>query len=426
MIMVTSPSFGSPSFRSAAKGLIALHQLIKDGKDDSPEAESVRDALDLPLRALNRIEKERAQWLSEDLYSVSEPSTSTTQKEMNPQAQQQLNEAYEARQGREWDRALALLRRWKDYISPALLSYLRGAIWLEAGNLDVAAVFYGHASECDRANSNYQAMYLHALAESDPDLARKLADEILADDTNHGPGVVAQAANILLNKTRIVSGTEASQLYHRLIAILGRNAERIDKDEESASRSPIYGMTVGLLGFCHEFLGNAGTAVDCYSRGLRVNPNNDGLLTARGILQYGSGPRAIHDFEQAIALGSPLIWPYLFLAHYYLTTRQFERCREMCEAGLRKRGSDMARGQLEEWRAIAQAELGFPPDLVRAAFEEVFRLDPSNDMARRNQAAYEASLKTRHTPPHLNWAQKSEAAVRRFGLAERRASLVAA
>ena len=94
--MIAHPTFGSPSFKLVAKGLVELHRLIKDGQDDSPEAESVRDALDAPLKALNRTEKERAQLLSEDLYSVSEPPTATTQDEMNPQAQQQLIEADEA------------------------------------------------------------------------------------------------------------------------------------------------------------------------------------------------------------------------------------------------------------------------------------------------------------------------------------------
>jgi hypothetical protein len=128
--------------------------------------------MDAPWNALNNTEMERAQWLSEDLYSVSEPPAATTQREMNPQAQQQLNEAFEARQNREWDRALALLRRWREDISPALLSYLRGRIWEEAGYPAVAAVFFGHASECDPANANYQALYMVALAESDPKAAR--------------------------------------------------------------------------------------------------------------------------------------------------------------------------------------------------------------------------------------------------------------
>ncbi len=57
--------FGSPIFNLVAKGLVALHRLIKEGKDDSPEADSIRDTLDAPLKALSRIEKDRAQWLSE-------------------------------------------------------------------------------------------------------------------------------------------------------------------------------------------------------------------------------------------------------------------------------------------------------------------------------------------------------------------------
>src|SRR5438132_11477626 len=101
--MPANPKFGSPSFKRVAKGLVELHRLIRDGKDDSPEAESVRDALDAPLNGLNRIEDERVQWLSEELYSVSQPPAVSTQKEMNFQAPQQLNQAIEALQVREWE-----------------------------------------------------------------------------------------------------------------------------------------------------------------------------------------------------------------------------------------------------------------------------------------------------------------------------------
>jgi hypothetical protein len=84
------------------------------------------------------------------------------------------------------------------------------------------------------------------------------------------------------------------------------------------------------------------------------------------------------------------------------------------------RGSDTAKSQLEEWRAIAQAELGFSAESVRAAFEAALRLDPSNELARRNQDAFEASVRVPRTNLRSKWEQKSEAAVRQFGLAERR------
>jgi tetratricopeptide (TPR) repeat protein len=423
--MIAHPPFGSPSFELMAKGLVELHRLIKDGKDDSPEAESVRDALDAPLKVLTGAEKERAQMLSEDLYSVSEPPSATTQREMNPQAQQQLNEAIEARQSREWDRALALLRRWREYISPALLSYIRGRTWEEAGYPAVAAAFFGHASQCDPANANYRALYMAALAESDPDAAGKLARQVLADHEKFAPVVVAEAAAIRFSEARFTSDAESVQLYRELIPILERNLTKIEGEGGTARRAPEYEMTVGKLGICHELLGNSGAAVHYFSRGLQANPDNDGLLAARGILQYGTSPRAIADFEQAVRLESPVIWPYLFLAHHYLATSRFEQCRVMCETGLRMRGSDAAKSQLEEWRAIAQAALGFPPEAVRAAFEAAARLDPSNDLARRNQDAFEASLGAARTRPHSWWEQKSEAAVRQFGLAERRYSFAA-
>ena len=114
------------------------------------------------MRALSETERQRAQWLSEDLYSVSEPAAATTQQENNPQAQRELIEAIEAQSNEKWDRALELLRQGKEHVAQALLSYLRGSIWLEAGNPDVATVFYRHASQSDPENADFRAVYMHA------------------------------------------------------------------------------------------------------------------------------------------------------------------------------------------------------------------------------------------------------------------------
>ncbi|HEV3386494.1 MAG TPA: hypothetical protein VG097_16845, partial [Gemmata sp.] len=100
-------------------------------------------------------------------------------------------------------------------------------------------------------------------------------------------------------------------------------------------------------------------------------------------------------------------------------------CRVMCETGLRMHGSDTTKSQLEEWRAIAQAEGGFSPEDVRVTFEAAIRLDPSNELAKRNQNAFEAFLRIPRKPQHAGWEQKSEAAVRQFALAERRYSVAA-
>ena len=286
-------------------------------------------------------------------------------------------------------------------------------------------MFYGHASEGDPANANYRAIYMHCLANSEPEAAGRLAREVLAEDERHAPVVVARAAEIRLDDTKTASDAESAQIHRELIPILERNMTRIERDEAAASRMSAYAMTAGLLGFCYEFLGNAGAAVNCYTSGLQANPDDDGLLVARGILLYGSSPRAVTDLERAVQLGSPMVWPYLFLAHHYLTSNRFDQCRVMCETGLRMRGSNTAKSQLEDSRAIAQAELGFPPESVRAAFEAAVRLDPSNERAKRNQDVFEASLRAPHASPRSRWEEKSEAALRQFGMVERRYSLTA-
>ncbi len=138
-----------------------------DGRQDSPEADAVRDAADAPWTALTEVEKKRLAGLSEDLYSITDPPQ-TGARELNPQVQSRLVEVAEARERGEWDRAFELLRRWAAYIEPAVLSYLRGSTWLHAGDLQTATLFFEHASNLEPENGNYLAILLNALSRVDP------------------------------------------------------------------------------------------------------------------------------------------------------------------------------------------------------------------------------------------------------------------
>jgi hypothetical protein len=112
-----------------------------------------------------------------------------------------------------------------------------------------------------------------------------------------------------------------------------------------------------------------------------------------------------------------VIWPNFFLAHHYLVNSRFEQCRVLCERALDMPGSATVKSELAEWMAIAQSELGFPVEVVRASFENSIRLDPSNERARRNLAAFETA--TRPVPART-WETRSTSAIRASGLAERR------
>ncbi len=73
--------------------------------------------------------------------------------------------------------------------------------------------------------------------------------------------------------------------------------------------------------------------------------------------------------------------------------------------------------EVTEWMAIAQAELGFPADMVRASFDNAIRLDPANERAQRNLAAFEAANLLITVK---NWETRTAGAVRTSILAERR------
>ncbi len=123
----------------------------------------------------------------------------------------------------------------------------------------------------------------------------------------------------------------------------------------------------------------------------------------------------------AIPSRSPVVWPYLFLAHDNLLHNRFKECQRLCELALAMPASGAVKSELSEWVAIAQSELSFPIETVRASFENAIRLDPSNERASRNLAAFEMTVR----PTVRMWETRTAAAVRSSALAERRYEMAA-
>jgi hypothetical protein len=150
--MTRQPFSTSPSYVQSIHGLRHLHELTLKGEDESPEAQAIRDSLERPWLGLSAVEQKRITGLSEDLYSISEPPGEPLP--TNSLAQQKLSEALEARQSGDWDKALELLRCWGMYLEPAVLSFLRGSVWRQAGDHETASLFYQHASQIDPNDEN--------------------------------------------------------------------------------------------------------------------------------------------------------------------------------------------------------------------------------------------------------------------------------
>ncbi len=411
----------NPNYLAMVRGTRELHQLHAAGKDDSPEADAVRDATDGPWEALSEVERNRVRNLSEDLYSLVELPPSA--QPLNPQAQAKLSEAFEASQRGEWDRALELIRRWAPFLAPDLVSFFRGRIWLSAGDTDTAILFFlEHASRLQPDNGNYLAIFLYALEKVNPAAAQERARQILQDPDNNSPVVVVRAADIAFHASQSLPETVTALHFRQLTSVLDIAVSRIEADAEAGVDLWHHGIAVLLQGFCHELVGNIQAAVDAVTRGLHVNPYNPDLLSVRGILLYGTSPRAVSDLELAIRNGSTEIWPFYFLAHNNLLAGRWEECRKLCERVLEMNGSPAVMSEVSEWLGIAQAELGFPAEMVRAAFDNANRLDPSNERAKRNLAKFEAANK----PISVKiWETRSVSTVRASSLPERRSTMAA-
>ena len=156
------PFIDNTNYRAEIRALLALHRLWLDGKGESPEADAVRDATDGHWELLSEVERKRLRGLSEDSNSIEVRRPGQTPIQVNSQTQTRLVDALECRRKGEWDRALDLLRILGNDAPPALISHLRGSIWLEAGDAEVAVVFIEHAARLEPDSSSYHALVLSA------------------------------------------------------------------------------------------------------------------------------------------------------------------------------------------------------------------------------------------------------------------------
>jgi tetratricopeptide (TPR) repeat protein len=411
--MTQQPLPQSPAYQEVVRGLLRMHKYTVDGQEESEEADALRESMEEPWGRLSAVERERITGLSKDLYTVSGPAPAQAPEPMNPQAQGKLGEAYEARERGEWDRALELLRRWGKFVPAPLLSYIRATIWEDAGDKPVAVIFFEHACRLDPQNENFQARYLNALKWTDNARARTIAEPILNESEKHIPNLVIQAAEVLYGEATSIPEHNAAPIYRRLIGILAPLLSRT-KDEEGLEHPTQVSMILLLLATCHRWLGETREAYDYYSRAIILEPWNDALFTARGMIVYGTNPSAISDFEQAIKLNSPMVWPYFYMAHYLLSQNRFEECRKMCERALGKPAPERIQSELCEFLGIALTHLGYPPPVIQRAFENAIRVDPSNERARQNLRRFLDALAAKPQRP-IHWDQPSDNYIRNSG-----------
>jgi hypothetical protein len=264
----------------------------------------------------------------------------------------------------------------------------------------------------------FAVMYLSALNKSHPSAALSKSREIVAQADLNPPIVVGRAALIVASSAFRMSEAEALPVLRKLIPALESALHRLQASGmmEDSLFLPTHTSITRTLGFCYLRAGDHQAAIDFQSLGLSLDPTNDSLLIARGTLRYGVDPRATDDFEQAIRYGSTKVWPYFFMAHFHLVHNRFNECKGMCEGALQLPASDDVQANLTEWLAISEAELGFPPERVRSAFEAAIRLAPDFERIKSNLKEFERAAGEQRDGP-LPWVEPTQSTIQAVGQA---------
>jgi tetratricopeptide (TPR) repeat protein len=410
--MVRRPFSTNPSYLQYIRSLRELHALTMAGRDESPEADAIRDGMDHPWYDLSETEQERINGLSADLYSISD--TPKEPQPTNPQVQRKLIEADEAWQAGNWDQALEILRRWSQHIDPAILSYRRGRIWHEAGDDATANLFYGHAARLDPRH--FEHAYLHNLWSADDLEGRKLAREILAAREPHSVEIVITASAIVFLALREIPIFECREDLEVMASALERAISRARADDlayPQIKNRTIKNLLV-YMACSQERMANSRSAIGYLNEALAIDPFDVGILLIRGVIGYGIESSAVDDFERVTEFGARNVWPGFYLAHHSFVTSRFEDCRNKCEWALTFPAPDGVRALLNEWLGISKAELGYPPIQVQSAFEEALRLAPDSDRIRNNLAKFEQSS-ANPGGPIPDWIRPMASTVKAFG-----------
>lgn len=139
---------GEDPYSRYERQLGELHALIRAGKQNSDEAEFIRDSMDAPWRLITPIERMHLRGLSHDLYSLSNEEVDlefAPPPRDNEERAEFMRRVRVAHEGHQWDELLSFLRPLHQEFAPSMLAYIRGHCWREMGRHLPAAWFFDHA-----------------------------------------------------------------------------------------------------------------------------------------------------------------------------------------------------------------------------------------------------------------------------------------
>lgn len=385
----------NPAYAASVELLHRLHVLMRDGKDDE-EGDRIREAMEAPWYKLSDEEQERINGMSADLKTLepNSPIRHPAAPVVRPMDfRQALGEAYGTGN---WEVALELLRTRPECISLDQATYLRSRCWEELGDIETARLFYDFGAQF---NDNLEAarllfLFRHGRMSEARQHALSVADrgDVASTDLRRVAG------QVVFSDSRAQDTDQRMRDLQVAAHLLSGSLTQTDVNDATHS------VTLALLGLCYHQLGRKVEAAQIYDQAIAIDPHDDRLLVARGLLDYDVNPeRAMNDFKTAVAHQTHLVWPYAFLAHSALKSRDFNSAIVMTQNAIARTNNASHRAQLLEWWGIAATGVGRPWNEIRSAFQTAIMLAPHNTRIYDNYLRFEQAVELSNDLTQTRW-----------------------
>lgn len=384
----------NPEYVKAETLLKELHRLISEGKGDSDEADAVREEMDEPWWKLTQEEQARLNGLSADLYMLqgAEVFEPLPQEE---RTRERLGAALkEAKDRRDWQQVLALLRKGPVYLSPDEIAFIRAEAYKELGHLDTALMFIDYAAMSKPQNVIYDWKATEILLRLGRFDEVRLRTDKQLQNKDLVPVFLIQSASFMVGVARHRSTEEASSLYQQAIKLLRHALSGTQPVPGLLPNTVAFGY--GLLGHCYELLDERESALKAYDSALAADPDDPLVLVSRGLLRLEANlPGAFSDLEKAVARNTPVIGPYIVLAHHALIQGHYTECVELCNKILSLTNDPSLQATALQWIGISRSELRHPPELLRQYFVMALSLAPLNEAIQQSLEYFDRMVMSR-------------------------------
>lgn len=374
-----------PAYSRYEALLKRLHDLNREGKLDSPEADLVREDMEEPWSRLSEVDKALLAGLSSDLYSFTGEEVVPGQEDDTTDWRERIRTTYE---NRDWLGLLEALRSAHQHVSAANLAYMRGRCWQHLGRPEAAFWFFDHAHSLAPANQSYAYLRLDSLLRTGRHQQALTEARQLLSRSDASPALIFGAARVFYDSAAQLPPDEGRKLYESIVTAVSSALNTVEKTAAIATTTLQSSLLEGRIhrALALEKLGELGEAARAYDDAIARYPGSDELLMARALflLRTDHPAAAQRDLDELVSRRTHLVNAYLFRAHHFLQHQDYARCLELSDRGLRLTNRPGIRAVFLEWIAISQYGLEAPLDDVRAQLEEVLSLDPRSDDVSRN------------------------------------------